>query len=85
MTRLDIIRPASATSFAAVGLVGQLLKFFLQVGRIGVLRELGQGKGVVAGGLQVGQLLAAHLYLLALGQALQRGFFFCSSMVTPIV
>ena len=53
---------------AAVGLVGQFLKFFLQVSGIRVLRELGQGKGVVAGGLQVGQLLAAHLYLLALGQ-----------------
>ena len=57
---------------AAVGLVGQVGKLFLQVGRIGVLRILGQGKGVAACGLQVSQLLAAHLHLLALGQALRR-------------
>ena len=55
---------------AAVGLVGQLLELFLQVGRVCVLRELGQGEGVVSGSLQVGQLLAAHLHLLALRQAL---------------
>ena len=55
---------------AAVGLVGQVLEFFLQVRRVGVLRVLGQGEGVVACGLQVGQLLAAHLHLLALRQTL---------------
>ena len=55
---------------AAVGLVGQFLELFLQVGRVCVLRELGQGEGVVSGSLQVGQLLAAHLHLLALRQAL---------------
>ena len=55
---------------AAVGLVGQVLELFLQVGRVGVLRELGQSKGVAACGLQVCQLLAAHLHLLALRQAL---------------
>ena len=55
---------------AAVGLVGQIFELFLQVGRVCVLRELGQGEGVVSGSLQVGQLLAAHLHLLALRQAL---------------
>ena len=57
---------------AAVGLVGQVGKLGLQVGRVGILRVLGQGEGVVACSLQVGQLLAAHLHLLALGQALRR-------------
>ena len=57
---------------AAVGLVGQVSKLGLQVGRVGILRVLGQGEGVVACSLQVGQLLAAHLHLLALGQALRR-------------
>ena len=42
----------------------------LQVCRISVLRELSQGEGIVSGSLQVGQLLAAHLHLLALRQAL---------------
>ena len=57
---------------AAVGLVGQGGKLGLQVGRVGILRVFGQGEGVVACSLQVGQLLAAHLHLLALGQALRR-------------
>ena len=56
--------------FAAVGLIGQILEFLLQVGGIGVLRELGQGKGIVARSLQVSKLLAAHLHLLAFGQSL---------------
>ena len=55
---------------AAVGLVGQILELFLQVSRVSILRELGQGKGVAACSLQVCQLLAAHLHLLALRQAL---------------
>ena len=54
----------------AVGLVGQILELFLQVSRVSILRELGQSKGVAACSLQVCQLLAAHLHLLALRQAL---------------
>ena len=57
---------------AAVGLVGQVGKLGLQIGRVGILRVFGQGERIVACSLQVGQLLAAHLHLLALGQALRR-------------
>ena len=54
---------------AGVGLVGQAGVFRLQVRRVGVLGELGNGKGVAAGGTQVGQLLAADLHLLAVGRS----------------
>ena len=51
-------------SFAGFRLGGQIGELSFQIGRVGILGILGDDKGVLAGGTQVGQLLAAHSRLL---------------------
>src|SRR5699024_12339458 len=46
-------------NLSGLGFSGQIGKLGFEVGRVSILRVLGDDKGVMAGGTQVGQLLAA--------------------------